>query len=1682
MAEPGFSILATTEAALDEQQVKALHRHLSVRRNGGGECEVTQLSPTECRITYTSKDAQEKVLQKREHEIKSAKYIFNVVIRREKDSLCPAFPLPAADLIEDLKSTSSSHKPDNINDIFAKISLKSQELKRLTLRDVLETGPEDRPSSLCFTLEDVLQRFLKKLLSLNVTARDTSVTIDSNEEDVEGKTNDQLGDDASSDKNLSECSINPLDVLCTLLNCSDSFLQQEILLKMSMCQFALPLLLPPREVTKCTLMLWAMRDIFRKWRPHSLRDSKGFREESLVLTPMPMVSFVRLGSCSLSKSKILNMILSPPQQHHDFFIHREMKFGNVPRTISDGLVEISWYFPGGRVNSDVFPTPVAVTNLRGDIRSHWEQFSFLTAISSAVFIYVEHIGAREYELLSSLNSETTYYFIIPSETDRSFETINVIKRLAKHFKSPQFQTLKKGKNINDATFANKLLSIMFPIVENPPNSLCVEGMAVIARELGIRVDEDNEECQRAKQCVNEITRDIKDIAKYKATMMKLQGEPWKKLGKIQKELCRLKRQGKAHTENYKSDLKEKLLKLRKQQNENDLTDGMIQFITSIEWMTQVEKHYFLKWMKFELDSIARHSLSNLRDEYKAKSKDSNSDPKELAELDKRISESSLGIEHFMREMGQYYEAECSMVKEGKLAEDNREFIHLPGIAADLMLEGFPLELIDGDTSNIPIQWVNDVLTELNTKLQGHCRMIVVTVLGVQSTGKSTLLNTMFGLQFSVSSGRCTRGAFMLLMKVKEDQREELGCDFILVIDTEGLKAPELMALEDSYEHDNELATLVIGLSDITIVNMAMENGTEMKDVLQIVVHAFLRMDQIGKKPNCQFVHQNVSDISAHDQNMRDRKHLLEQLNAMTKVAARMEKQNLEMTFSDIMEYDPDKHNWYIPGLWHGVPPMAPVNLGYSEHVQDFKRYLFQFIRECHIQDRAAMNIPHFKEWVQSLWNAVKHENFIFSFRNSIVAEAYNQLAMKFSEWEWAFRKEVQLWVSEKENEIQNQSMEELNNNTFQNFKHESSEKLQTGERKLLDSLQTYFESKVENLSLIEKFREDFARNAKSLGSELEYYSFKRWEEAIRIRKGKHKLKDLQEAYTKTIEEKVVKLIEECRKRKDALTEQSLEIEFEKMWENTLSELHLSPLETREVHKDMFLVLQKDLGTLGAAANERVQTTPNLLSHGKGKFTVIKQHFDLRIYEYKGFKELFTNECWYKTEDLVRSLEDECRTYVTNKVRSRADYDEAYCRELLNVINKRLQEKATSKLHTSALFAVDLKLHIFGIAAPCFQRMHEDYLRENDPLLRLKTFRPHYFSVFKDVYLLKDESQKRARDFCVRCLKPALMEYVYKRLGLDIVDDILSSGRSKEYSSRMFFQCTVLDTLLEKNSFTNYVEYINNYVVFVKGWIWTHILHQYKRGNQLETLEKNVLSDITKKIRDIFREVNHFATVSEFLENFCHLLKEHLVISRDTLQVVLFQNTAEIGEFSADVLFFLSEIERNILSGFKDCDIEEKFSKLTMRPQDELFNKVFGCGKQCPFCKAPCEAGGQAHTEHFATVHRPQGLGRVRDVDTQKLVYAVCSSIVASKTKFQQSETEGKWHPYKDYRSLYPDWSIQPDPSISASDYWKYNFSLFNEAYAKEYSAQPADLPEDWRQLTKAQARQSLQEVFRTKAN
>ncbi|XP_069015292.1 up-regulator of cell proliferation-like [Embiotoca jacksoni] len=1544
--------------------------------------------------------------------------------------------------------------------------------KKLSLSTILEIDEKTTTDEPAKCKSDLPWYFLKKLMMVNVTARNLKCAsvCESRCDDTSVIT--ELDFDDLLDSPDSGDMLNPLDIITALFLCSDGFVQQELALKMSLCQFSVPLLLPNCDTNHCTLMLWAMRDIVKKYRPPNLSESKGFTEERIVVSELPMVSFVRLGECSLSKSEILNKLLSNSQQYHDTFVHHDMDCGDSPRRISNGVTEITWYLPCGNRNMDVFSQPVAVANLRGDIASFETQYSFLCQTSAAVFVFFDDLksGCK----LLTQQQHKGKIFLVGNHQSKNFN-FEALKDVATNLGLTKDNIIIKTKKINDADFVKSLRKTVNDVVEKSEMKMSVEQMVVVAREFGISVDEDSPECQAGKQNADVITAEIQDILKYKEDQLPLQGEIWKELTRLEKEEFRLRKLGSENIENYKSDLQIQKSKLREKQNSYDISTAMTRFIAAIS-SQGIERCYFLKWMRMNLDNVSRIKLSGLREQYKEKCKNSEN-KEEIKEIDRQLSNSSLGTEHFFREMGQIYEASLSLPEKHK---SRRQLQHLPKLCAQLLLDGFPVELVDGDASNIPLRWVSDVLSQLSDLVSPKNKILVVTVLGVQSTGKSTLLNTMFGVQFAVSSGRCTRGAFMLLIKINEDIKRLLNCDFMVIIDTEGLKSPELAQLDNSYEHDNELATLVVGLSDITIINIAMENSTEMKDILQIVVHAFLRMKEVGKHPKCQFVHQNVSDVSAHENNLRDRKLFLEQLNEMTQAAAKMEKKEENKKFTDVMDYNPDTGNWYIPGLWNGNPPMAPVNTGYSEAVYDLKKNTIQLLGRC---ESSANNIMEFKEWMTSLWNAVKHENFIFSFRNSLVADAYMKLCTEFNKWEWEFKKEMYTWVTDAETKISNFGTDAANSETsdmselLTSLKIKASALLSSKETKLQQNLTEYFQQTEGHVYLIEGHKEEFSNSAKTLRKEMERSVFNQLTTAADIRQGMTEIDRIKETHKKEIEEAVCDLIDQCRKKKVQMKDTELDKEFNKMWSKTLKKLSFSEQKATDVFTSVSRCLRSNVGHKGSHA---CQLLDEKTLEGCG----IQPFKYAAPGHWKQFKDKVISYLNLKShtmavQEMSDSIIDECTQFVAERMERKNNYHDTYIQEILKMIDAKLHNN--QDLKTDVEFEVSLKQHICGFAARQFQKMHEDFIQVNDPYTCLIKNKDKFCADFKDVFQERDQCQKKAEEFTNQCLKPAVKDFVNRHLGTDIVGEMLTI---QMFSVRSLFQYSLLLDLLSKNKFEGYQSYSRSYESYAKKLILEQIKKTFSSSSTMFKFEDQHLKTCIRKINDAINKAKtgNSSDLKTFVKDICRELGDKLVISQDALGNFMILNKADQKQFAKWLTASVVDMAEDLREKFKKSGIEKKLKHLSVHPENELFTRVVGCGKQCPFCDVLCDAGTKDHKDHWATLHRPEGLGTYRWSATGKLSTDICSSSVTSDVHFRCSATNNERHPFKEYRKIYPNWDIRPDVSSQASDYWKYVMTKYNDDFAEAYDAKPADIPEAWKKITTKEAEKSLEESFRIKGD
>ncbi|RXN15443.1 interferon-induced very large GTPase 1-like protein [Labeo rohita] len=443
------------------------------------------------------------------------------------------------------------------------------------------------------------------------------------------------------------------------------------------------------------------------------------------------------------------------------------------------------------------------------------------------------------------------------------------------------------------------------------------------------------------------------------------------------------------------------------------------------------------------------------------------------------------------------------------------------------------------------------------------------------------------------------------------------------------------------------------------------------------------------------------------------------------------------------------------------------------------------------------------------------------------------------------------------------------------------------------------------------------------------------------------------------------------------------------------------------------------------------------------------------------------------------------TKITNmgvRARAKSDYS-ADIQELLCFIDKKLEDG--KNIEISPEIEASLKIHICGNATRAFQKMHDDYIQRNDPMKSLEKFKEQWLADFKDLYYQRDQCQKKAEACAMTCIAPAVMEYIQKHLGPDIVDEMLTGEKAFAFSTRTFFQCSLLKELLQDDDFNNICDYVQNYEQFVTEWISEKIIEHFSKEDAFLKLEMKHLNAIVSKLKAAIESAKSITNNScSFMTNVFTCLDKELVIPVDTLSGTLALNNSDPAEFADCLKSSIEKMQKTLADQLRSAGgVEAKLSTLSVnRPQEELFSRVFGCGKKCPFCSAPCEAGGKDHTEHFASVHRPQGIGYYRWIETNKLIPDICSSLVASENRFRCEDTGQEWYPYKEYRQFYPNWRIQPDNTIEATDFWKYIFTKYNTKFAKTYNLNPADIPDDWHYISVHQANKCLDDTFLLKSH
>ena len=120
---------------------------------------------------------------------------------------------------------------------------------------------------------------------------------------------------------------------------------------------------------------------------------------------------------------------------------------------------------------------------------------------------------------------------------------------------------------------------------------------------------------------------------------------------------------------------------------------------------------------------------------------------------------------------------------------------------------------------------------------------------------------------------------------------------------------------------------------------------------------------------------------------------------------------------DVLQCDPIKDNTFVSGLCYGTGPMAKHNTHYSRTMQILKRKILNLST---VTKAALSTFAEMGKLFREIWQGIKYEKFVLSFRNVLTIEAHGKLTKVFLEGQWRLKRELQDLMMQEKNRIQNE--------------------------------------------------------------------------------------------------------------------------------------------------------------------------------------------------------------------------------------------------------------------------------------------------------------------------------------------------------------------------------------------------------------------------------------------------------------------------------------------------------------------------------------------------------------------------------------------------------------------------------------------------------------------------------------
>ena len=624
---------------------------------------------------------------------------------------------------------------------------------------------------------------------------------------------------------------------------------------------------------------------------------------------------------------------------------------------------------------------------------------------------------------------------------------------------------------------------------------------------------------------------------------------------------------------------------------------------------------------------------------------------------------------------------------------------------------------------------------------------------------------------------------------------------------------------------------------------------------------------------------------------------------------------------------------------------------------------------------------------------------------------------------------------------------------------------------LKDRLKTFFQESSKR-EIIAKWKGETEIRLNNLHRQLKTHAENLCKQLVTSRQALAKVDKMKDSHRVKIVEHVKELVSQLEKRR--LTDKQLELRFNEKWDEAISELEPVHMEDVNVGYEV----EKSLTEFFNSQNIVSKLVVKPLSKW-GIELMLKvdlKHLDRAV----GLRSRhdIVRIAQQKTDEILKQVEE----YLEAK--QNMNFHPIFTNQILRDLVSAVEEFKSEDFAFTEDYKVDVALTACGYALRKFENMVEAFKKKNDPVEYLKReMKESLLKVFKDRY--KQVAQEKTAA-CTLCdlLSKSVKKHVIRSLSPKIIEDM--RGKSPCFRSKPALKARILLDIGEKinqHSFDECALYLTNVKRSLQGWIKEYTIQHCNEGtpSRLMDLANDELSTLITHIQQTADEVTQEFlksskpepgegdvtepeqyNINHWLTEFHGKLQGRLELDVTELHhLVGIQQLKDVRNFTEEVNKGLKKLEGSLLCEFMSMETVE-MDQWERKPYDIIFENLAGCTAQCPFCKEQCDLTNESHlpsTKHSVAMHRPICLGGLRWTVSNEMTIGICTSDIGSDAKFHTAETDGKFHPYKQYHEIYPDWIIPDHKSLEGSSYWKWCVGRYTSEIATLFSVN-----EEWTSL------------------